>query len=823
MKISVNWLKQFTEIKDDPKKLLELIGSQLGEVENVQMLNEKYRGIIVVKVVSCVKHPNADKLSLCKIDDGRKVQDIERDKDGLIQVVCGASNVKADMFAVWLPPGNVVPATFSKDPLILEIREIRGQISNGMLASPSELGISEDHEGILEIDKAEAGESFMDKFLLDDCVFEIENKMFTHRPDCFGMLGIAREVAGIKHQQFTSPKWYTENVEITSDNDDLELNVENEIGEEVPRLSAVALSDIKIGPSPLWLEVALSKLGLKSINNIVDMTNFYMFITGQPLHAYDYDKVAKLSKSGAVIKTRYPIKGEKIKLLNGKTIEPHQKAIMIATDKELIGLGGVMGGHDTEVDVHTKNIIIECANFNLYSIRRTSMIHGIFTDAVTRFSKGQSVHQNIPVLAKIVDDIKNKTGAKVSSRLFDVKQKLPDNPKITTSAEFINSRLGLKLSSKEIEKLLTNVEFEVESKKDNIEITAPFWRTDIEIAEDIVEEIGRLYGYDNLHLQLPKISLSPAIIDDELLLKRKIRQQLSSTGANELMTYSFIKGDLLETVGQNKKNAYKIKNALSPDLEYFRMSLTPSLLSKVHQNIKLGFSEFALYELGRVHIKGKEEDGLPKEFARLSLITASSKSSSTNPQFFVAKNYLIDLITSLGFDGETITFEEFSDDSDPAAVYYDKNRRAEVRISGELIGRIGEYKYSVSSKLKLPDACAGFEISLEPLMKLKTKIFYKPLSKFPDVIQDITLKTKYDLAHQQIHDAIMKYTSEFVPKDVKFSILPLDIFAKDENYKNTTFRIVFNSLKRTLEMKTVNQVMDKVAVQLKATIDADRV
>ncbi len=311
----------------------------------------------------------------------------------------------------------------------------------------------------------------------------------------------------------------------------------------------------------------------------------------------------------ATIVIRKPNKDEKLKLLNGKEIEPRKEAIMIATDKQLIGVGGVMGGSDTEVDENTKNIILECASFDMYSIRRTSMEHGLFTDAVTRFTKGQSSLQCGVVLAKIVDEIHQYADGKVASKMIDDKRNVKPLDPVKVNAHFINQRLGVDLSAADIKKLLENVEFKVDANNDELTISAPFWRTDIEIPEDIVEEVGRLYGYDKLPLDLPKRDLTPAAKDPSLALKSQIRAKLSKSGANEVLTYSFVHGDLLDKVGQDKKNAFQVANALSPDLQYYRLSLAPSLLEKVHPNIKAGYDEFALFELGKAHIAGKEETG----------------------------------------------------------------------------------------------------------------------------------------------------------------------------------------------------------------------
>ncbi|HVU59288.1 MAG TPA: phenylalanine--tRNA ligase beta subunit-related protein, partial [Candidatus Saccharimonadales bacterium] len=354
-KLDTQWHASGEPVSDGADALAARIGAQLGAIEEVIDVGSKYTGVLIANVVSCENHPDADRLHVCKVDDGGKAQGVERDSDGHVQVVCGAPNVHEGMLAAWLPPGTTVPSTYGKEPFVMEARAIRGQMSNGMMASPKELALGDSHEGILEIDEDVApGTPFAEHFnLAGDVVFDIENKMFTHRPDCFGLLGVAREIAGIQGQAFKSPDWYkTDPVFPAAEADELKLEVRNEIPELVPRFTAITLRDVTITQSPVWLQIELAKLGMRPINNVVDLTNYYMLLTGQPLHAYDYDKVMAQDQGAdhATIVVRHPKQGEKILLLNGKEVEPRPEAMMIATRDRLIGIGGVMGGGDTEVD-----------------------------------------------------------------------------------------------------------------------------------------------------------------------------------------------------------------------------------------------------------------------------------------------------------------------------------------------------------------------------------------------------------------------------------------------------------------------------------------
>lgn len=842
MKISLNTIKFLNEKFNSSEnvsaigvdKLVEKIGSQLGAVDTVEKIGEKYQGIIVAKVIDCQKHPNADKLSVCVIDDGGVDKNVQRDKDGHIQVVCGAPNIATGQTIAWLPPGSTVPDTFNKEPFVLEARELRGEVSNGMIASPKELALNDNHEGILVLDDSlKAGADFAESLQLkDDVVIDIENKMFTHRPDCFGYLGIARELAGIQSIKYASPSWYATNPNFPSiGSTKLDLKVENELSDLVPRFTMICLSEVKVGPSPAWLQVELAKQGQKSINNIVDYTNYFMIETGQPLHAYDYDKVKALSGGTPTIVVRNPRTGEKVKLLNGKEIDPRQEAIMIATDKQLIGVGGVMGGSETEVDESTQNIILECGNFDMYSIRRTSMAHGLFTEAVTRFNKGQSPLQNLAVLNRITTEIVERGEGTVASEIFD-NNHIGDSsvgrgslrPEIKISADFINLRLGLKLSLDEIQKILANVEFKVEIKDDLLEITAPFWRTDIELREDIVEEVGRLHGYDNLPLDLPIRNLMPAKRDELFDTKAQIRNKLSRAGANEVLTYSFVPNDLLQKVGQDSEKTFQVSNALSPDLEYYRVSLMPSLLDKVHPNIKAGYDEFALFEIGKTHsVDHIDDEGLPIEFEFTGLVvTAADKLKKPGSAYFEARKYLEYLSEAK---------LEFKPISDSMLVYpvvqpYDVKRSAMVSIKGgDFIGIIGEFKTSVLRSLKLPKYTAGFEIDTQSISaSLSSGPSYEPLSKYPSVKQDITLRIDSDKSSSEIYDFVDRELGANAPDDTLLKLQLLDIYRKqDESSNQNTYRITITANNRTLTDKEVNMVLETIAKAAKNSLGAERI
>jgi phenylalanyl-tRNA synthetase beta chain len=837
MKVSLNLAQQFSnvDLKSIPhEELLHRIGAQLGAIEDVEDWKPKFEGAVIVKVVECVKHENADKLSVCLVDDGGKNPNVQRGEDGLIQVVCGAPNVHAGMYAIWLAPGVTVPNSRSTDPFVLDARDIRGVISNGMMASASELGISEDHSGIVEVTSEDAGrepipgEPLTNYFGLDDFVIDCENKMFTHRPDCFGVLGVARELAGISGLKFISPGWYLKPTSQEPANHnlkikDLPINTRIQANTKVYRLVLAALDNVSIKPSPIWLQAALSRLGQRPINNVVDITNYIMQLTGQPLHAYDADKLQKIDDQVS-IEARMSRKGDKLKLLNGKEIVFEDEADILITSNDLpVGLAGVMGGFDTEVDENTKRIVLECASFDMYSIRRTSMRYGLFTDAVTRFNKGQSALQNDAVLWYAVKMLQELGGGQLAGPTIGTTNFSFDNDeygnlqKLEVSVDFVNVRLGSNLSSEEMRDLLQNVEFVVAVKENALVIAAPFWRTDIEIPEDIVEEIGRLHGYDKLPVKLPPRTAKPTAVNALVDFKQKLRYKLAKAGANEVLTYSFVHGDLIRKTGTDPdKTAFHLRNAISPDLQYYRTSLIPSLLNKIHPNIKAQAgdinNQFALFEIGKTHIKGREdEDKLPAELEHVALVLAAddktAKAKQAGAAYYLAKKY-VDLLTNSLAVYELINNFEY-----PMTSHFAQGRSAVIKLGEEPVGVVGEFSPKVRAALKLPEFSAGLELDIIKTKQHTESNKYNPLPEYPGTSADITLEISADKTFEDIATNI-KSNLEILAQEhgYQLELQPGDIFVPESgNLKRFTFRLLMNHPFKTMRTEEASAVVDELA------------
>ena len=853
MKISYNWIQEYLDFQlPAAADLVEKIGAQLGQVETVTDLGAKYQKILIAKVVSCEPVISSDHLNACLIDDGGVILDIERNQDGLVQVVCGAPNVRAGLTVAWLPPGSTVPSSFDKAPFVLGVRNLCGMVSNGMLASPQELVIGDSHDGILELDEQKPGTSFAEAYGLNDYIIDIENKMFTHRPDCFGILGVAREIAGILGHQFVEPNWYaifTKN--LLPLGEQLPLMVHNLAPQLVPRFMALVLSGLTVQPSSVKQQTYLSRVGIRPINNIVDATNYFMYLTGQPLHAYDYDKVKALDgQNAATLVARQSQANESLSLLSGKVIEPRDGAIVIATNTQTIGLAGVMGGASTEVDGSTKNIILESATFDMYSIRRTSMIHGLFSEAVTRFNKGQSPYQNDRVLLAAAHHLCDTAGAQFASDIFDevspqLSEQSPASTIVEITPEFISSRLGMTFEADQITKLLVNVGFVVELAQNSqlvaeLRIGVPFWRTDIQLKEDIVEEVGRLHGFDNLPFQLPLRTLLPAGANPILTLKQQLRSGLKSGGANEVLTYSFVHGDLFAKVGQDKLRAYRLKNALSPDLQFYRLSLTPSLLEKVHTNVRAGYAAFALFEFGKTHQisspigaagSGLTEEGVPLEPEHLSLIfTADAKAAKQygGAAFYQGRLYALLIFKILQLD-QTVRFVVLAEDepANQATTYYAAGRAAAIVIGDVVIGYVGEYRSAVLKALKLPAFTAGLELDTDSLLaaSLKTNQSYEPLPKFPKIEQDICLRLPTAVLYEQLVAVVEAILQPLAAQSILTALALVDIYQSSDqtNFKQITLRISLANYARTMTEVEVSKILETISVAAQTQLQAERV
>lgn len=816
MIISLNWLKKFTDINIPVDELVELIGARLVEVEDIINLGDKYKNIVITKVVESNKMPDSDHLSIVKLDDGGMVSEIERDENGYVQVVCGAPNMRAGITVVWLPPKTIVPSTYkTAEEFVLDSRNLRGVMSNGMVASAKELDLSDDHTGIVEIiEEVNPGTLFVDAYELDDYLLYIENKSLTHRPDCFGVIGFAREVSAILGQKFETPQWMDDTLSYPDDiSDDVNLNVVIDNPELSPRYLALVLDNLSPAvKSPMLIQTYLSRVGVRPINAVVDVTNYLMLLSGQPLHAFDYDKLIKVCGDNEEIHVRAGRGGEKLELLDGKTIELTTSDIVIAAGETAVALAGAMGGKSTAIDENTTRIVIESASFNLYNLRGTQMRHGIFSEAITRFTKGQPAELALPVICRATEMMIELTSARKISNIIEAYPGKSKYQRLNVELENINDVLGTKYSKNDVLNILQRVEFDVVSENaDTISVAAPYWRNDIEIAEDLAEEVGRIGGFDNIISNLPKREFTAIKPSEYDTFRNKLRKILKEAGANEVLTYSFVHGDIMKKAGQDVSNSYRLVNSISPDLQYCRQSLTPSLLNVAYMNIKQGFDRFAVYEINKAHQKsdGLNIESVPLEKDLLAL-TFSDKAIHSETPYYQAKKFLDYITDSLGVD---VIYQNISgDEQDSIFAPFEIKRSAKVidKNTSKLVGVVGEYKASVIGGFKLPKYTSGFEIDLTTLFGLSNDagIKYKPLSRYPSTERDICFKVNDNIQYSQIIDLA---NLAKIGDGLSIAVSPVDIFkAEGSDTKNITIRVKLTSYDHTLTGEEVSLVVKNI-------------
>ncbi len=589
---------------------------------------------------------------------------------------------------------------------------------------------------------------------------------------------------------------------------------------------AVAMKDVTVAPSPLWLQCALVAMGSKPINNVVDMTNYIMLMTAQPTHAYDYDTLR-----GNTLGVRMAEQGEKVTLLNDKTYSLDESDIVIVDGEGVVGLGGVMGGSESEVSDSTKNIVLEVATFDMYTVRKTSMRHGLFTDAVSRFNKGQSPLQNDRVLLRLMELMSEHVGAKQASAVSD----LPDQSgkldqvslsgEMSVSVDFVNERLGITLSPEDIGGLLRRANFASypeEGREETLKITAPFWRTDIALPEDIVEEVGRLYGFDKLPRTLPTRSIAPVPTNEKLVLKQRVRTALARAGANEVLTYSFVNKKVLESAKQNITSAFELSNALSPDLHYYRLSVLPSLLDKVHANIKAGHDEFALFEIGKGHNKSlTDEEKLPKELEFIDFVYASKTPRNGSP-YYKARRYVEEMARELGVEVKFKPIEHETGSSIESSFALDRSAEV-ISCDGTAIGIVGEVNQSVARAFKLPQYTAAFTLGVFGLQTAASKPNrgYTPLSQYPHVRQDISLRVSQDTKYGDVYRAAR--TAVEASNNLTIELSPVAIYQADgADTKTITLRVDVVSSERTLREDEVSDQLLAIERACQEAVNAER-
>ncbi len=812
MKVSVNILKQLGNIEQASVDIIKAIKEHIGEVESVQDLTSDYENIVVAEIIEKADHPNAEKLGVYQLNIG---------PEDHVQVLAGDKTLKVGDKVAYLKPGARIPYTIysEEEPITIEPRKMRGIMSNGMMGSEKELNLGPDHTAVMRLPHDTiAGQPFAQCYQLDDCIIDIENKALTNRGDLFGLLGLAREITVIFGNSFKTPAWYLDqSKDLTPETGCLPIEIANDAEVLCPRYAAIVIDNISIQESPLWLKSTLIKLGYKPINNIVDITNYISHLAGQPLHAFDYDKIVQKdpnSNGTAHINIRMAKEGESILGLDDKVHTLNDRVMVIADNTNPVAIAGIMGGAETEVDENTKRIILECANFDKTSIRKTSMMLGLSTEAATKFKHALSTTQCIPVLKETTQMIKELAGGMVASDILDIYTTPEELKELTLSIKDLQRLTGLSLEKDTILKILQNLEYDiVNSDEENITVAVPFWRQDNKIKEDIFEDIARIYGYNNIEPVLPTKDLTPAKENLIYALKRSIRQLLADSGCNEIDTYSFTDANTVTKAGLDPEKAYTLKNPLSPELSLMRTSLMPTLLTKVQYNLQEGYDRLALFEMNLAHQKGYiEEDGLPIEDWHLSMII-SSQEKREDSAYYIAKNYL-EKILDIKKLSPTYTLiadsliDDLPVDIKEAICMFDPNSSALVTYNGEILGIIGEIDNKVKGNFKLPKYTSAIDLNLQQLigLELSNKVTNR-LSKFPESRIDLCFEVGTNTHYSDVNNIILR---EINSEELIGNIACLDIYQEKntKDKKKITFRITVRNIEKTLTDKDIKNITE---------------
>ncbi len=807
MKISWNWLSRFADTAGiDPvvfSRQFTLGVAEIDEVHRVGVcdpgLDEETRQhvlsrICIARVTACRPHPQADKLQIVTLDTG----------DGTPrEIVSGAPNARTGLLSVFADEGAVL---VGKDGKPFELKEavIRGVPSRGMLVSFAELGIGEDHGGVIEVPEDLAPGTLLSDvaFAFDDVIWDIDNKSLTHRPDCWGHVGLAREVAALLRRDFT---WQVPPVQFP---DTPGVKVLNEAPDLCPRYSAFEMDDVRIGPSPLWIQVLLWRLGQRPINNLVDFTNLTMLTVGNPLHAFDRRRIG-----GDTIVVRRAKEAEPFVTLDERSHILCPQDLVIADATEPVALAGVMGGLHSQVEPDTTRIVLESANFHAGTIRRTALRTGLRTDSSARFEKSLDPHQVRDASCFFADLVLTHVpGSRVSSRYEDVFPGPPVPVVIQMTGSFVEKRLGLELKTEVIAEVLERLQFGVKVQGDDLTITVPSFRAtkDIAIPEDIVEEVGRWFGYDNIRAELPSVRLSRPFSLPVRSVQRHLRDMLVlESGFMEAMTYSFNRISDLVALGLDPEDHLEMANPISSEEPVLRTSLFPNLLSAVVRNERHEDHQ-RLVEFGRVYLT--DESGFPRQPRQCALVLANRHAGNTPDLFYHMKDVLSRALRT-SERGE-VTVEILAD----PAPFVHPVRSAEVRVSGIPVGWFGQLHPQTRRSLEMESGVVMASLDLEILCGIaKVVRSFEPLLRFPGMSHDISVLVDKTKKAGDLQRELLILEPELVRKVECFAVYESDRYP---DRRSLSFRLHLAHRDRTLTQEDLLSIHERALEMLRQQFDA---
>ncbi len=799
MKFTLNWIKDYIDFDLSPEELSDRLTMAGLEVEAVEYQGKGLENIVTAEILDLKPHPNAEKLSLCEVTDG----------ESRYPIVCGATNMKAgDKVALAkigaeLPPGPKFP-----EGLKIKKAKIRGVVSEGMLCTENELGLGEESEGIIILsESANVGNTIVDELGLNDVVFEVG--ITPNRPDCLSVVGVAREVAALLGKTVKHP-----NLNVTEEGEDINNSTKVELldPEKCPRYSCRVIKNVKIGPSPSWLKTKLESCGIRSINNVVDVTNFVLLELGQPLHTFDYDLLEEKK-----IIVRAAKDGEIIKTLDEVERKLTENDLLICDGKRPIALAGVMGGSNTEVSQQTKNVLLESAYFDPITIRKTSKATGLRSESSYRFERGVDPNKVVNALNRAAELIRELAEGEMAAGAID-EYPTPIKPRhVKLSLDRANRVLGTEISSEEIIKLAQGLEFEnLGSKEGEFTFRIPTFRVDITREIDLIEEVARLYGYDNIPTTLPAVTMKSDTMNIHKFAQNKLKEILISSGFYEVINYSFEDHELLNLF--NKTDMLKILNPLTTESSVMRTSLVPGLVKNAILNLNHQGQDLRLFEIGKVYIP-KDNSELPNEITRI----AATATGKRTPEFWGKEEFdFFDFksILEKGFQSLQISDDvKFQDAREIGFLHPGKS--AKLVIDDVEIGYMGELHPNLSEKLEVSKNLYVLEIDLDKtaaFSKEKIKRF-NPLPKFPSVRRDIALIVDESTPVGGILEEIEKMESALIEDAAIF-----DVFTGspvEEGQKSVAVSLHLRAADKTLTEEEINKVQEKTLKKLGLALGAE--
>lgn len=800
MYLSLDWLKDFVDIPKSitPENLGERLTMHTVEIDGVEKQSDKFDKVVVGKILEINQHPNADRLRLARVDVGNEE----------LGIVCGAPNIEVGQLVPVALVGAVLPGDF-------EIREaeVRGEKSCGMMCAEDELGLGDDHDGIMVLDKkAKVGQAFGEYLKMDDVVFEVDNKSITNRPDLWGHFGMSREIAAFLDtklkKNITEKK--VEDLKIEGE-EKVSVNVEDY--KLCPRYMAVKVDGIKIEDSPKWMQDRLIAADIRPINNIVDITNYVMLELGQPMHAFDGNKIQD-------IVIRKAKNGEKLETLDGQERELNNANLVIADSEKAIAIAGVMGGEVSEIDNDTTSLVLEVANFDAISIRKTSQELGLRTDASMRFEKVLDPNLCEISLVRAVELIKQLCNeAKVVSGVVDKKEFDINQGPIELDLNWLYEYIGEDIGDKTVEKILISLGFGIEQSEKILQVTIPTWRAtkDISIREDLAEEVMRIYGYDKINPQMPKIEMKPSQENKKRKLETVIKEILSSAPAlTEVSNYSFVGEDQLKKLGIDYSTHVRLVNPISNHHTMLRQSLVPNLLGNIKTN-QARYDDFGLFEIGSICLdipSGPMKDvdsgeNLPYQEKRLGVLIVGDKKDDV---FNKAKGILEYLFSKLGV-ALTIQVTEMHPN------WSDKQYGAQIESNGKNLGSIYAIDKDISKKVGAKKEAAVFEVSLSELFEVlpaEDKSSYQAYGKYPPLTRDLAFVVSEKVLYSDIYKEISEF-NEYVSQVELFDVYQGEKLGK--GMKSLAFHVVYQANK-TLTSTEVDEMQEGLLKRMEEKFEA---